>query len=346
MVDVQSIIGGIISFFNGAYIASLSLFWYVAVHYGLDPRFSYVLMENPGSGYEGLYSYLVNSIYIEAGGIFIILFSLYLLVSNALNNPMSPMYGLLRYFIAFCFVFFSADFCRVILEASSIPFSLIWNSQGGNWYSMLSVLNVKGEIISVSASNAIVEFFLLSALFISTVSLMGMLELRQAIILFLILTLPVFSLLIGSKRTEKFPQLMWKTFIELSIMPFFVIMVLRLISFFPYDFLLQVGLLFLASAMPLLIMTNSRIFQSSMLNSLFEGTNAENIVDRVASTTSSVFNFAENPGPGSFGAMMGIRSSNHMKGSAGPVENYRSGSNNIDWHEIYSGEMNFRKDAY
>lgn len=346
MVDVQSVIAGIISFFNGAYIVSLSLFWYVAVHYGLDPKYSYVLMENPGSGFNNLYMYLLNSIYVEVGGILIVIFSLYLLVSNSLYNPTSPMYGLLRYFIVFCFVFFSVDFCRLILEASSLPYILVWNSQGGKWYDLLSVLNVKGEITSISASNAIVEFFLLSALFISTVSLMGMLELRQAIILFLILTLPVFSLMMGSKRTEKFSHLMWKTFIELSIMPFFVLLVLKLISFFPSDFLLQVGLLFLASAMPILIMSNSRIFQSSMLSSLFEGINAGEVAGKVASVSGSVMNFAENPGFSSFGTMSGIMNKNHVKGASGPINDYRLGANRLDWHEIYSDEMNFRRDAY
>ncbi len=341
--EVASIIGDILSFFNGAYIASASLLWDIVVKYGLSPHYAYLMLIQGNSGIGLFYTFLTSRIYIFGAGLTIIALSVYMLASNSLGKGMTLEISLVRYMLALTVSLFSLQICRVILSAAFTAFSVIWYGSGTEWYSLLSVLNYGQQVQGVTGSaSSILTFLFLSALFFSIIALMGTLELRQAILIFLMLVLPAFSLFFAFQKTEKYAASMWKMFAELSFLPFFVLVVLEAMSYFQSDFILQLAFLFLSSALPLILMSNSRIFYSSILGSMFQGFSAENVVGKTSGISGAISSLTGGNGAlSALSAMTGFRLSNEMKGSGGP---YSISESPLDWSKVYASEMSYRRD--
>ncbi|MCL4307631.1 MAG: hypothetical protein M1138_01700 [Candidatus Thermoplasmatota archaeon] len=317
------------------------MLWNVVVTYGLAPKYAYEMLIEGNTGILQFYGFLTSSIYVYAAGLAIIILSIYMLVSNSLGSPTSPANLMIRYLLALTVSLFSIQICRVILSASFAAFSVVWNGSGTDWYNLTGILDYGSQVQGPAGSaSSIITFLFLSALFFSIIALLGTLEIRQAILIFMILVLPLFSIMFAFQKTEKYAVAMWKMFAELSILPFFVLVVLEAMSFFQGDFPLQLALLFLSSALPLILMSNSRIFYSSILGSMFEGISAENVASRV-SGFSGAFSAVTKAGDATsaLSSLTGFRLSHEMKGLSGP---YTSPETPLDWSKVYASELAYR----
>lgn len=280
--EVPSILLSVIALIDHAYISIISVFWDISANYGLNPNYAFLRVEFTTPSFESLFR-IFSGFYAQIVGIAILISALVFLAENSFFDDTRARDYVLRIFISGALLIFSFDIMRAILAASGEFFSYIWNNSGVNWYSLSSIVNTNYTLTTgmnlTQGENDVVEFFLMSSLFVSIGSLFGVLMIREAILLTLIIVLPFLSLLFLIKKFDSYTMKFWSLFVQLSCLPFFMIIPLYLASIFPEDFPLQLSLILTATLIPVLFVTSSRIFSIGSLYSLLDSLNFQRSLD-------------------------------------------------------------------
>lgn len=271
--EIPSIIVSLITLADHAYVYIISAFWYIAADYGMQPNYAFLQYEFSTDSFTSLFS-LFTGFYAQIVAIAVLISSMFFLVENSLFESVAARNYAIRIALSVSLLIFSFDIIRGVLYAGNSLFTTIWNGTGVNWYSLSSVMNTHFSFLTnvtlTSTENAIVEFFLMSSLFIAVGTLFGVLMIREAVLLIVIIVLPFFSLLSLIPRLDSYTVRFWALFVQLSILPFFIIVPLYLASLFPSDFPLQLSLISAASIIPVMFVTSSRIFSIGSLYSLLD----------------------------------------------------------------------------
>lgn len=263
----------------------ISLFWYYAVYYGLNPTYSFGIFKM--AGISGLYNSLLGSVYIPVISLILIGSSLVYLIRNSILKPDSPGRFVIRLVMSISVGILSYQVSIAVLDISRSIFLVLWNGNV-NWYGILLNVNIPSMVSSNLSGNNLGSLLLnlvfYSGYFAVIMALLGMLALRQALILFFIVTLPVFTILSAIPGMEKFAITIWKFFIGLSVLPFFVLIPIYISTLFPNDFILRLGLLSLAAMMPVLLLNQSPIFRFSTIASFLSGSSLGSTLEYGAAT--------------------------------------------------------------
>lgn len=255
----------IITLINQAYLAIIAAIWYYVVYFGLSPSYSFpVYLQNDGS-FIAFFSALYNNIYLTLAGLMLLIGSSVLIASNSLGKIHFPSSLLYRTLFALILSYFSFQISILIMRFFLDLFLQLWNYNSMNWFSLFSVTNSVKQIRMSYSENpffAVMEFLLLSLYFSGTGALLAILELRQALVIFLMLTLPMFSLFFMIKGLDYLAVKFWKLFVEINALPFFILLILFNVHFFPGNFLLQAAFIILAATSPYLIVTSNSILSS------------------------------------------------------------------------------------
>lgn len=296
-----------------------------------------------------LYNDLYSSIFIKIIQITVLLFSISIIAINSLGYPVSPIRGLYRIATALTISVFSLEIAQLIIFLSYELFNFLWSGQNIDWYNLFSVTNEVKQIQSSfsmgNSGNQVIDFLFLSGYFLSTLSLLAMLEIRQALILFLVIVLPFFSIMISFKSTERFAIMGWKLLIQISVIPFFVLIVLSISHLIIANFLLQLALLSLASIIPLLFVSSPSIFQTGALSSIAGALSLESIGNRIigySSGASNVLGGADSSSGKEFRRSPSI--SRNLKGSSGPITSGKSNPRGagIMWDNVRERDFDYR----
>lgn len=321
----------IISLINTAYLSVIAALWYYSVYFGLAPRYSYPVSISSQHSFIAFYGYLYNSVYTNIAAIIILGGSLLLIATNSFGRAYSSTTFLYRMLFAFSASFFSFQIGILILRLSRVLFLQIWTYPGVNWYSLFSVGSTLEQIRLSGHTDPffeVMEFLLLSVYFVGTGGLLSVLEIRQAIVIFLLLTLPLFSLLFMVKGLEGYAIKFWKLFIEISFLPFFILIELYGIHLFPANFLLQLAFILIAASSPYLLVTANSVFSSGLSTMISSG----DVFSSPVSTPIKLLNPAR---AGIRTAGLGLLGSG-SKGESGPVSlsNSRNSRNNVFEEEM------------
>lgn len=341
---------GLISIVDASYISIISVLWYYCVYYGLNPKYSFLMIPNSGPTYIEFYNSLYNNIFIKVIQIVVLLFSLSIVVANSIGHIVSPVRSTLRFLTALTISVFSFEIARFVIFLSFLPFNFIWTGGHINWYNLFSVTNevkqIQSSFTGGNPINQLIDFLFLSGYFLSTLMLLSMLEIRQALILFLVIVLPFFSILMSFKSTEKIAVMAWKLLIEISIIPFFVLVVLYLSHLVIANFLLQLAFLSLASILPLLLVSNASIFQANTITSLINGLSLESIGNRIFGFSSGISGILSGSASFSDQADKGhkaISASPKMGTALISLSGKSSHSSNIVWDRLREKDFEYRK---
>lgn len=345
-INLISIIDQLIAIINSAYLALVSLFWYYCVKYGLSPTYAFYIIIDPPSRFLDLYYFILNSTYSTVLELALVAGTVFLIAKNSLGIGSGVLNLLVRFSISFLLAAFSYDIAKIILELTSFVYSYLWNYGHIDWYNIFSSLNsinwagIQG--IGNSQHGTILEFLFLSGYFISTLALLGTLMIREALLFFLILILPIFSVLVIFGSTQELAINMWRFFIEGSVLPIFIMIALIAANIFSGYYLLQLAFLSIASSMPILINGGLKIFNSTSLST----TLAPNYVGRAAKAGVA---FGSKIGGAKWQSAADIRNPTNFlfggskKGSNGPVKLFANGKTNLDWNKMTESEVNYRK---
>ncbi len=328
--EIPSIVIAFISLIDHAYIYLISAFWYISTEYGLRPQYAFIQAEFGNLKFSSLFS-VFTGFYAQIVAIGLLASSLIFLFENSFMESTGARNYLVRIAVAMSLVVFSFDIMKAVLYMSDSLFTIIWNGSGINWFSLSSVVNTNysflGTLNLSAGENELVEFFLLSSLFVSIGTLFGILMIREALLLVLVIALPFLSVLLLVPRFDSYTMRFWSLFIQLSVLPFFIIIPLYLASLFPGNFPLQLSLITGASLMPLLFVTSTRIFSIGSLYSLLDSLNFQRSLNRLPVPQLddlASFSFSRNNTGGLPGTEL-------------------SGNGTVDWSKVYSKDFDYSR---
>ncbi len=241
---------------------SIILLWDITVRYGMNPAYAYNQFLKPENGFLKFYNFLFNNIYSTAIVMAMLASTVLLLIYNSLVKPVSISKLFIKFFAAIILLESSYKISIFIIYASSVFYSSIYTLKS-NWYTVIFTnVSIKGNLISLLFTGS---FMLAIAI------LFGVLIIRQALMIFFILILPVAAILLilpgGSKIAFKF----YRLFFELSFFPFFTIMMLYTISLYSNAFL-EIGIIYVAATAPIFLMTELYNYFRSGFNFIDTGT--------------------------------------------------------------------------
>ena len=250
-----SIFNGILEAITTLARSSIIFLWHLMVNYGLNPEYSYIQFIHGNSSFITFYRYLFNNVYSDIILIAITVSAIIMLAYNSLIKPYSPAKLLIKIFASIVLFESSYRISMFFMSISLVFYNNIYTLKP-NWYGL--------EFSGISGANSFISILFTGTFILAIVLLFGILIIRQALILFFILFMPVASILLMVPGSEKQILKLYRIFFELAFFPFFTIIILYLIGIFNNPFL-EIGLIYVAATAPLFFVTEIyRYFQGSM----------------------------------------------------------------------------------
>ena len=233
---------------------SVVILWHLTVNYGLDPRYSYIQFINGNPAFLSFYHYLFNSIYTDIVVAVMIFSAVIMLVYNSLIKPYPATRLIIKMAVSSVLFIESYRISMLFLEISLAFYKAVYTLKP-DWYS-----NV---ISGLSPENTLISILLNGSYILAIMLLFGILIIRQALIFFFILFIPVASILFMIPGSEKHVIKFYRIFFEIAFFPFFTVIILYLVGMFNNPFL-DIGLIYVAATAPLFFVTEIyRYFQGS-----------------------------------------------------------------------------------
>jgi len=336
----------IIDAINLIYKTLIQYFWYNTVSYGLSPGNAFLLPELNKTSFINLYSMLFNSAFLPLAMVMIILSSLGVLFYNSFYRPLNPGYNLMKWIVTVSIASLSLLIVETVLLELQGAFDYLFRNMGINWYSFY---NFSGGFSSFSSSHLLgsdnqelLQFLVMSAYFIAVVSIFGVLMMRQALMIIMILILPFSTVLYSFNFGRKYAKIVWEFIAEMMIYPFFVLLSLYLAYIFSSDMSLQLAFLFVPTVLPAILFFSGKGLTSLPLMSFVGGLTMGAVASRGIALSS--------------GIMGTIRSGSRLDGAKGVALSglqdrfpqklsgmKRSPDTGIPWKQMLDEEMKYRK---
>lgn len=249
------------------------MLWNLLLSQGFQPSKSFGMLLNPGmNGFLGNYQGFLSGSLPGLIALFMSISALYFIYRASLSPSLNggtlhkPIYAIIL-------ALMSLEILYVLLSLESYVFGSIWSS-GVDWDTL--ILQTSGS--SLLSGNGIVRFILIAGYDIPIIAIFVIMAVRAALLLFAYVTLPFISLAIMIPPIEKYALTVWRTVIESSVLPIFMLLAFYPMVMVPGNSLVQIGSLFLSASIPLLLVERSRIFGNltgsltsvTMFDSLFE----------------------------------------------------------------------------
>lgn len=321
---------------DDAYLAIISPFWSLAVNYGLNPNFSFYSIIGTNNAYVNIYNLVFGSFYFILVELLLLLGIIAFMIMNSLLGPVNRNTFIIRLGIGAILPIFTLQILSLFLTASGDAFLSIWDGAGINWNSGLTLVNFSAGLQSASGVNTtylpVMEFFFLSGYFLSIVSLIIALELRQALLIVLSIAIPIFSITFVVPKLDQYAVRLWKLFFEAALFPFFTIIGVYFAIEYSGEFLLQLAFLIFAGSSPFVIVTAFRIFSSGSFLGIVNGLSLENSIGRAANIGSSV------AGMDVLRTGLSVAGVNPATAMNGPKDG------GINWQEIYNRDFDYQRE--
>jgi hypothetical protein len=234
---------------------SIIILWQITVRYGLNPKYSYLQFINPGTPFLNFYNYLFNSIYTYMIMAIITLAAASALVYNSFVKPYPSIRLIMRIFVAI-FLFEASYRISIILLKLSYAFYIPIYDLKPSWSNI--------EISGLSLKNTLISILFNGSFALAIFMLFGILIVRQALIIFFIILLPVASLMFIIPGSEKHVIRFFRIFFEIAFFPFFTIIIVYIIGITNNPFM-EIGLIYVAGMAPVFFVTEIyRFFQGAM----------------------------------------------------------------------------------
>jgi hypothetical protein len=254
-MNYTSIFAGILKAIMDLARPSIIVLWHLMVNYGLNPEYSYKQFINGNTSFISFYRYIFYNVYSQIILVLITSATIIMLLYNSFIKPYPPAKLLIKIFAAIVLFESSYKISMFFIGISLVFYNNIYSLKT-SWYGL--------EFSGLSFSNSLLSILFTGTFVMAIMLLFGILIIRQALILFFILFMPVASLLLIIPGSEKQVLKLYRIFFELAFFPFFTIIILYLIGIFNNPFL-EIGLIYVAATAPLFFVTEIyRYFQGSM----------------------------------------------------------------------------------
>lgn len=325
-----SILSSLIALLDRAYLYIISAFWSLSAKYGLSPGFAFAMNEFSNEKFTELIND-ITGFYPQLVALAMTISSIIFLFENSFVVTEEWKHHLIRSFLVFSLLIFSFDIIRGILYTENMLYTEIWNKSGLQWNYLINIVgnhfNLGVNLNLSQNENNLVEFFLLTALFSSVGTLFGVLMLRIAILLILVVILPFLTVLLFVRRMDNYALRFWYMFIQLSVIPFLALIPLYLAAITYGDFPLQLALIASAALLPVLFITSSRVFSVGSFISLLDAFSFQRFI-------------YDSPVPQINSIVGNLQFDNGDKGDTGGLI---SSNGIVDWSRVYSRDLEYKR---
>ncbi len=339
----------IIDAINLLYKTLIQFFWYNAISYGLSPGNAFLLPDLGNKSFLNLYNLMLNSAFLPASAIIIIVASLGVLFYNSFYRPMNPAYNLMKWVVSISIAAVSLLIVENVLFVLQGCFDYLFRNMGVNWYSFYSFSGGFSTFLASnpvgSADQGILQFLALSAYFIAVVSLFGMLMMRQALMILMILILPFSTILYSLDIGKKYAKIVWEFIAEMMVYPFLVLLSLYMAYIFSGNVPLQLAFLFVPIVIPAILFFSGRGVTSLPMLSFFGGLTMGAVVSRATALSSGL---GRTMASGSRAEGMKAVALSPMQDRIPQKMNdmKRTPDNSPPWKQIRDEELKYRKPDY
>jgi hypothetical protein len=299
-MNYGSMFEGIVKALTDLARPSIILLWHLTVSYGLNPEYSYIQFIHGSSSFLKFYNYLFNSVYSDIILVVITISAILMLAYNSFLRPYPASRLIIKIFASIVLFESSYKISIFFLNVSLVFYNTIYSLRPG-WYGI--------EFSGLSGANSFISFLFTGSFILAIAILFGILIIRQALILFFILFMPIASILLILPGSEKHVLKFYRIFFEIAFFPFFTLMILYLLSIFNNPFL-EIGIIYVAATAPVFFVTEIyKYFQGSM-NFL----TADTLVSELSSNMNGINPASVLNGNESFGSMISGTSESSIPG--------------------------------
>lgn len=337
----------ILQFIDQLYKSLIGVLWYACIYYGLNPHYSFLLPFLGNSEFISLTNSLYAGFFFQFSVLILLFASLGALIINIYSRPNSGYTFLFKWIVAVLAGAVSVFVITWLLSLVGTLYSAIFNSTSFSWYNFLnfSSYSTFSQVSNTQSGSLgiLIEIFALTGYFVSVTSLLAILMLRQALMLFAIVLVPFATILGSTSKGKRFSSIVWEIIIEMSAYPFFVLLSLYLAHIFAWDVPLQLAFLFLPTIIPGYLLATGNSFLNAPIFGFLGGLS----LSGAASRGLEAANIATMPlRGGSIGgsvrdaAMLPLREKHFIN----EVPRNNVSKREMPWKELLNDELKYRRE--
>lgn len=346
-MQILPILLSIFQLVDQLYKSLIGIIWYACVYYGLNPHYVFLLPFLENNGYTSITSALFNGFFFQFSVLILLFVSLGTLILNTYSKPGSSYSFLFKWIVAVLIGAFSFFAITWLMSELGTVYGAVFHSAGFNWYNFLNFSSyspISTETGPQSGTLGIlIEIFALTGYFVSVTSLLAILMLRQALMLFAIVLIPFATILGSTSKGKRFSSIFWEIIIEMSAYPFLVLLSLYLAHIFALDVPLQLAFLFLPTIIPGLLFATGNSFLSAPLFGFLGGLSFSGVASRgmeAASIVSMPFRGGSMQGAIKDSALLPLREKNFIS----QVPRSNMVKDEMPWKDLLNEELKYRKE--
>lgn len=329
------------------YKSIIGLLWNATITFGLNPKYAFLVPFTSSSSFENLDSYVSGTLFSQAAVIIILISSALTLVYNSLLQPKS--YGRYIARVTASLIIGSISFFLIISVFGGLDtlYSSVFSTSGVNWSNFLlfssNVSLSGGQTIVDGNYAALIEIFTLTGYFTAVVALFAELMLRQALMLFALLLLPIGTALYALDHGRRFATILWEILIEMSVYPFLVLACLYFAHIFSWDMPLQLAFLFLPSLLPGIFFATGNSFLSTPVMGFLGGMSLSRTVGKGVEAGSIIGGAAGGAGAAATlksGILFPVTEKNPLSRNM-PIPRRQD---QMPWKELLEEELKYRRE--
>ncbi len=348
-MQLLSILLSVLQLIDQVYKSLIGVLWYATIYYGLNPHYTFLSPFLADKGYISLTHDLYYGFYFQFSVLILLLASIGTLVLNSFSKPGSSHVLLLKWLTAIITGAVSFFLISWLLSLIGSIYGVIFNSANFSWYNFLnfSSYSAFSTVTGTKAGSLgiLVEIFALTGYFVSVVTLMAALMIRQALMLFAIALVPFATVLGSTNRGKRFSSITWEILAEMSAYPFLVLLCLYLSHIFSWDVPLQLAFLFLPTIIPGLMFATGNYFLNAPLLGFLGGLSLSDAAGRsLEAANIATVPFRGGTFGGAFrdGAMLPLREKNFIS----QIPRAGVSKDEMPWKELLSDELKYRKERF
>ena len=348
-MQILSLLIGVLQFIDQIYKALIGVLWYAAIYYGLNPHYTFLSPFLADKSYISLTHALYYGFYYQFSVIVLLFASIGALILNSFSKPGSSYQILVKWLTAVIIGAVSFFMISWLLSLIGTVYGALFNSVGFNWYNFLNFSSYSAFSTEAGTKSGtlgiLVDIFALTGYFVSVVSLMAALLIRQALMLFAIVLVPFATILGATSRGKRFSTITWEIIAEMSIYPFLVLLCLYLAHMFSWDVPLQLAFLFLPTIIPGLLFATGNYFLNAPLFGFLGGLSFSGVAGRgleAASIASAPFRGGSIGGTVKDGVILPLREKNFIS----QIPRASVPRSEMPWKEMLDEELKYRKERF
>ena len=248
--SIEAILASFLQAIIIPYEAIVNTIWSYTLNFGLSPGHAFLSSYLGNQSYSSLLD-ISSKASLDIATPVVVVAAIYFLVCNNIRSPTRAGSTLYRSSLILFATFTCVLIWLEIFTELGVLYSYAWKDSGIAGRSLLPLgSGILNGSLGYGSTTTFMEFIMITAYFGVDIILLSILAIREALLLFILPLLPVFTLLSLIGYFEKYARVLWEIMLEFSIFPFLALLSVYLSGIFTAYVPLQLAFLALPSLLP------------------------------------------------------------------------------------------------